>query len=341
MVGAVLARRDRIIASGFHKLAGAAHAEIAALERAGAKSRGAKLYLNLEPCSHHGRTPPCADALIRAGVTEVIAGMSDPNPLVSGRGFERLRRVGIRVRVGLLEEECRQLNEAWLKYIAHGVPFVVLKLAATLDGKTASVTGDSRWISGERSRRLVHQMRNELDAVLVGAGTAIADDPQLTCRIAGGRNPKRVVLDGKLRVPLSLELFRQSTPAQTIVVTGMGANPVKINAIERAGAQVWKLPLRAGEVSWRALLKRLARAGIVTVLIEGGAATAASALKAKAVDKVMFFYAPKVIGGDGKNMLESLGIRRINRSLGIERVTLEKSGEDVLLTGYIGSDRST
>ena len=335
MVGAVLARGNRTIAKGFHKIAGSDHAEIVALKKAGAAARGATLYINLEPCSHHGRTPPCADALIRAGVREVVAGMKDPNPLVAGRGFARLRRAGIRVRVGLLEDECRQLNEAFVKYITRSLPFVTLKLAATLDGKIASVTGDARWISGDASRALVHRLRDQLDAVLVGAGTALADDPQLTCRIAGGRNPKRVVLDGRLRIPLASQLLRQAEPEKTIIVTGTQAPARKIGAIKALGAQVWQLSLRNGEIPWPALLKKLAGAGVVSVLIEGGARVAASALKAKAVDKVIFFYAPKILGGDGKAMIDSLGKRRIAQSIAVKRLAVQTCGGDIVVSGYL------
>lgn len=335
MVGAVLTRDRRIIAKGYHKFPGGAHGEIDALKKAGAQARGATLYLNLEPCSHYGRTPPCADALIRAGIAEVVAGMKDPNPLVAGRGFSRLRRSGIRVRVGLLEDECQALNEGWIKYIRRGMPFVTLKLAATLDGKIASRTGDAHWISGDVSRRYVHQLRNQLDAVVVGAGTAIADDPQLTCRIAGGRNPLRVVLDSRLRIPLTAQLLRQPDPAKTIIVTGANLSSSKAKVIQGLGAQLWKLPLRSGKIPWAHLLRRLARSGVVNILIEGGAGVAASALKGKIVDKVLFFYAPKILGGDGKAMVDGLNIRRVTQSIAIKRLAVKKSGEDLLIEGYL------
>ena len=335
MVGAVLVRHRRIVATGFHPFAGADHAEICALKRARAKARGATLYINLEPCSHQGRTPPCTRALIRAGVKEVVAGMKDPNPLVAGRGFEQLRRAGIRVRAGLLEEECRDLNEAFVKYITRRLPFVTLKLAASLDGKIAATTGDARWISDPVSRQLVHRLRSQVDAVLVGAATALGDDPQLTCRISGGRNPWRIVLDGRLRIRPTARLFQQRDPQKTIVATGSRAPGAKVRALEARGAQVWKFPSQGGVISWLALLRRLARSGIVSVMIEGGAAVAASALKAKAVDKILFFYAPKILGGDGRVMIEGLGIRRVDRSLRIQRMTFRNSGNDLLVSGYL------
>ncbi|MBI2364899.1 MAG: bifunctional diaminohydroxyphosphoribosylaminopyrimidine deaminase/5-amino-6-(5-phosphoribosylamino)uracil reductase RibD [Deltaproteobacteria bacterium] len=335
MVGAVLVRGKRIVATGYHPFAGADHAEIVALKRAGAKARGATLYINLEPCSHQGRTPPCTDALIRAGIKEVVAGMKDPNPRVAGRGFARLRRAGIRVRSGLLGEECRTLNEAFVKFITRRLPFVTLKLAASLDGKIATASGDARWISGADSRAMVHRMRNHVDGVLVGSGTAIADDPQLTCRIRGGRNPWRIVVDGRLRIRPSARLFHQRDPGKTIVVTSTRAPAAKARALESRGAQVWRFPLCGGEISWMALLRGLADSRMLSVLIEGGATVAASALRAKIVDKVIFFYAPKILGGDGRVMIDSLGIRRVDRLLRIRRLAFRKSGEDLLVTGYL------
>ena len=335
MVGAVLIRGKRVVATGYHRFAGADHAEIVALKRASRAARGATLYINLEPCSHHGRTPPCTDALIRAGIKEVVAGMKDPNPLVAGRGFARLRRAGVRVRSGLFSEECRALNEAFVKFITRRLPLVTLKLAASLDGKIATATGDARWISGADSRNWVHRMRNQVDAVLVGSGTAIADDPQLTCRIRGGRNPWRILLDGHLRIRSSARLFHQRDQAKTIVVTGSKAPAAKVRALEARGAKVWRFPLRRGKVPWMDLLRRLAASGIVSVMIEGGAAVAASALRARVVDKVIFFYAPKILGGDGRVMIDPLGIRSVERALHLKGLDVRSSGQDLLVSAYL------
>jgi diaminohydroxyphosphoribosylaminopyrimidine deaminase/5-amino-6-(5-phosphoribosylamino)uracil reductase len=335
MVGAVLVRGGRIIATGYHKAAGTDHAEIVALKRAGKMARGATLYINLEPCSHFGRTPPCSRALIRAGVKSVIAGMRDPNPLVSGRGFRDLRRAGVAVYTGLLEEECRALNEAFIKLVSKGLPFVILKLAASLDGKIATLTGDSQWISGEESRRLVHRLRNQVDAVLVGSGTVIADNPQLTCRVAGGRNPRRVVLDRRLRVSSAARLFHLPDPEKTLVLTGRRAGAPHVRALQAGGATVSRLVERNGRIPWSAILKELARRGIQSVMIEGGAATAAAALREKAVDKILFFYAPKLIGGDGRAMIGELGTRAVRQALQVRRLECAKSGDDVIVSGYL------
>jgi diaminohydroxyphosphoribosylaminopyrimidine deaminase/5-amino-6-(5-phosphoribosylamino)uracil reductase len=339
LVGAVLARGKEIVGRGYHRRAGSDHAEIAALKAAGPRAKGATLYINLEPCSHYGRTPPCTGALITAGIKEVVAGMRDPNPLVSGRGSDQLRRAGVRVRVGVLEAECQDLNEAFAKYITRRLPFVTLKLAASLDGKIAAVSGDARWISDSVSRTAVHQLRNRMDAVLVGADTVLKDDPQLTCRISGGRNPWRIVLDGRLRIPLTARFLRQPEREKNVVVTSDGAPARKVRALESLGVKVWKFPARAGEIPWRAFLERLADLGIVSVLVEGGAKVASSALRQRAADKVMFFYAPKIIGGDGRVMIDSLGINRVSHSLAVHRIQVEKSGGDVLVTGYITKDK--
>ena len=335
MVGAVLVRGGKIIATGFHRIAGEDHAEIVALRRAGAKAKGATLYINLEPCSHYGRTPPCSRALIRAGIKEVVAGMKDPNLLVAGRGFRELRRGGIQVRAGLLEQECRTLNEAFIKYITRQLPFVTLKLAASLDGKIAAATGDARWISSEASRRMVHELRNQVDAVVTGVGTVIADDPQLTCRIPNGRNPWRVILDSRLRVPLAAKLLRQPDPERSIIVTSDRSPHQKASAIESLGAQVWRVRLRRGRIPWTAILRRLAAKGALSVMIEGGATTAAWALQEQAVDKLLFFYAPMILGGDGRVMIDALGVKRVKQALRVQRTRVRKLGTDTLVSAYL------
>jgi diaminohydroxyphosphoribosylaminopyrimidine deaminase/5-amino-6-(5-phosphoribosylamino)uracil reductase len=335
MVGAVLVRGGKVVATGFHRRAGEDHAEIVALKRAGAKAKGATLYINLEPCSHYGRTPPCSRALISAGVKEVVAGMEDPNPLVAGKGLGQLRRAGIRVRAGILAEECRKLNEAFIKYITRRLPFVTLKLAASLDGKIAAVTGDARWISSEDSRRLVHQLRDRVDAVVVGVGTVIADDPQLTCRIANGRNPWRVILDSRLRTPLSAQLLRQADPEKNIIVTGDRSRRKKINALEALGAQVWQVKLRRGRIPWTTVLKLLAAQATLSVMIEGGATTAAWALQEKVVDRILFFYAPMILGGDARVMIDRLGVKGVRQAIRIQDMQVRKSGADTLVCGYL------
>ena len=335
IVGAVIVRQGRIVGQGFHRFAGSDHAEIVALKQAGPKAKGATLYITLEPCSHFGRTPPCTAAVIRSGISEVVAGMKDPNPLVAGRGFRQLNRAGIKTRVGLLEDECQELLEAFSKYITRRQPFVLLKLAATLDGRIATATGDSKWISNEASRAKVHQLRNELDGVLIGVETAMADDPELTCRLPGGRNPWRIILDSRLRISIASQLLRHADVHKTIVATDKQIPLSKVAAVKSCGATVWQFPLQQGRIPWRPLLRKLAATGIVSIMIEGGATTAASALRAKIVDKVMFFYGPKIIGGDGRFMIDSLAIRRMSKAVKLRKIEIGRVGDDVTVTGYL------
>lgn len=335
MVGAVLVRGGRLVGRGYHRQVGGPHAEIVALSAAGDAARGATLYVTLEPCSHYGRTPPCVKALIDAGVTRVVAGMIDPNPLVAGRGVRALKRSGVAVDVPVRELECRRANEVFVKHVTSQLPFVVLKLAASLDGRIATFTGDSRWVTGQIARRYVHGLRGRYDAVLVGSGTVLADDPQLTCRLPKGRDPWRVVLDGRLRTPIDATVLKQTPAEKTILVTGDRSSPTKIKQLKSLGVQVWSFSLRNGTIPFRQLLRRLGRTGITGVMIEGGAVTAGRAIAEGVVDKVLCFYAPKLIGGDGMPMVGDLGVNRM-ADCGQLRIThVERLGEDVLVTAYV------
>jgi diaminohydroxyphosphoribosylaminopyrimidine deaminase/5-amino-6-(5-phosphoribosylamino)uracil reductase len=261
--------------------------------------------------------------------------MRDPNPLVAGKGFRQLRHAGIQVRLGLLEQECRTLNESFIKYITRRLPFVTLKLAASLDGKIAAASGDARWISSEDSRHWVHQLRNQVDAVVTGVGTVIADDPQLTCRISNGRNPLRVILDSSLRIPLSAKVLLQHDPARNIIITSKRSSHKKFRVLESLGARVWRIRVRHGRLPWITILKQLAANGVLSVMIEGGARTAAWALQEKAVDKILFFYAPMILGGDGRVMIDALGVKRIRHAVRVQRMRARKSGTDILVSAYL------
>ena len=337
VVGAVIVRNDRIIGEGFHRRAGLPHAEREALRRITETARGATIYVNLEPCSHYGRTPPCADALIEAGIKRVVVGMVDPNPLVQGRGLRRLRRAGIAVATGVLREECERLNEDFACFIRTGRPFVTLKLAASLDGRIAAASGDSQWISGEQSRRVVHELRNRVDAILVGAETVRNDDPRLTCRMRGGRDPLRVVLDGRLSITPSARVCTQPSTAPTLIATsedhGQGEKRAKLEA---QGVQIVCLPGKNGQVPLRPLLVELGRRGHKSVLIEGGGRIAAAALREGVVDKVLFFYAPLLLGGEGRAMIGPLGIDRVAAGQKLHTITVERIGKDILVAAYIG-----
>lgn len=331
-VGCVIVKGGVIVGEGWHRKAGTPHAEVHALRQAGEKALGADVYVTLEPCSHHGRTPPCADVLVRAGVSKVIAGMMDPNPLVSGGGMEILKKAGIRVETGVLEGECRRLNEPFIKHVTTGHPFVVLKSAMTLDGKTATSSGDSKWITNARSREYVHKLRGKLDAIMVGAGTVAADDPQLTCRIGRGKNPVRIVVDSTLRIPLHAQVLNGM--ARTIIATTPAAGENKVAAFRAAGVEVLVCSADGRGVDLFDLFGKLGKLGIQSVLLEGGGTLAGEALRSGLIDKFLFFYAPKLVAGAGKGPFAGGGIDRMADALNLKDIVVRNFGTDVLVEGY-------
>lgn len=329
-VGAVVVAGGRVVGRGWHQAPGAAHGEAAALTAAGRRAHGATLYVTLEPCNHQGRTGPCTEAILAAGVRRVVFGARDPNPRVRGGGAARLRRAGLDVVGGVESVACEQLVAPFTSLVQRGRPLVTLKLAASLDGRIATRTGASRWISGPQARQLVHRWRDEMDAVLVGIGTVLADDPQLTCRRAGGRDPLRVVVDSRLRIPLTARvLTKKAAPATLLAsVTSQGR---KLAALRARGATVLPLPGRGGQVSLRRLLRALGQRGVASVLLEGGATLAASALREGLVDRLCLFLAPTLIGGDGRPMLASLGVGRLAAAPRMRILATERVGDDWLL----------
>ncbi|RII27148.1 MAG: bifunctional diaminohydroxyphosphoribosylaminopyrimidine deaminase/5-amino-6-(5-phosphoribosylamino)uracil reductase RibD [Geobacter sp.] len=332
-VGCVIARNGVIVGEGWHRKAGTPHAEVHALAQAGDAARGADVYVTLEPCAHHGKTPPCAEALIKARVGRVFAGMVDPNPKVNGGGMAKLLTAGIPVEPGILEEECRRINEPFIKHVITGRPFVTLKSALTLDGKIATATGDSRWITNDRSRRYVHRLRSEMDAVMVGAGTVLADDPQLTARLPGGKDPLRVVVDSTLRIPLHARLLHLDSPANTIIAT-TSTDVAKIGKLEAAGAEVLHCAAFNGHVDLADLLRQLGEKGVQSVLLEGGRELAGGALQRGLIDRFLLFYAPKIIGGDGVDPFAGPGAGRIEDALRLTRIAIRRFGDDILVEGY-------
>lgn len=336
MVGCVIVRGDEVVGRGFHLRAGLAHAEIEALREAGDLARGAEVFVNLEPCSHFGRTPPCADALVNAGVARVVAGMIDPNPRVSGQGLRRLAEAGIETAVGPLEAECKRLNEGFVSVITRKRPFVTLKLAMSLDGRIASRSGTSRWITSEPARLLVHRWRAEHDAILVGAGTLRADNPQLTARGVGAAvQPTRFVLDTGLTAPLDAALFTDGA-APTVVLCGADADPGRIEALRARGIEVEILPLEAGRVPVEAILTAVTARGCLSLFVEGGAALAGSFLDAGAIDRVRFFMAPLLLGGE--RALSAIGGQGFDSpalAAKLSELTYEQVGPDLLVTGRI------
>lgn len=338
LVGCVIVKDGEIIGEGYHQKAGTPHAEVHALREAGERAAGADVYVTLEPCSHYGRTPPCADALIAAGVRRVVAAMTDPNPLVAGRGLARLREAGIQVEVGLLEKEARKLNEGWLYYISRKMPFVIWKYAMTLDGKTATRTGDSRWISSEQSRLLVHQLRNEADGILVGSGTVLADDPALTTRLPeGGRDAVRIVVDSHGRTPPGAQVVRlaQISAAPTLIATTEQSSVTWRQQMQADGVEVLVLPEQAGRVDLTALLQELARRGLVNLLLESGGELAWSMLAAGLIQKVYAFIAPKLAGGlMAPTPLQGAGIERMAAAITMQHGEWRQIGPDFLYIGY-------
>jgi diaminohydroxyphosphoribosylaminopyrimidine deaminase/5-amino-6-(5-phosphoribosylamino)uracil reductase len=334
-VGAVIVRRGRVVGEGWHRRAGGPHAEIVALRRAGRAARGATLYLTLEPCTHVGRTPPCAPAVIEAGLARVVVAAPDPDPRVRGRGIRAVRAAGIPVEVGVLAREARALTAWFRHFVTRRRPYVLLKLAASLDGRIATARGESRWVSGPAARRFVHRLRDRVDAVMVGAGTVIADDPALTCRVRGGRDPLRIVVDGRLRVPPGARVVRQRSPAPTLIATTAGARAARRRALARAGAEVVAFPGRRGRLRLGGLLRALAARGVVSVLIEGGGELAAAALRERAVDRVLLVLAPVLLGGDARSALGPLAVRRLARAPRLAGGRRSRLGRDLLWEGAV------
>ncbi len=336
LVGAVVVKDGRIVGAGWHRKAGTPHAEVHALAMAGGLARGATIYVTLEPCSHQGRTGPCAEALVRAGVSRVVLAMQDPNPLVAGRGIKILQKAGIQVECGVLEAEARALNEVFLKWIVHHEPFIVLKTAMTLDGKIATSTGESQWITNEASRQRCHELRDMYDAILVGIGTVLADDPSLTARLPGGigKNPVRVILDSQARTPLQARVITDGQAATIIAVTDR-APAERVQALAAAGAEV--LRVNAGpEVDLAGLLTILGNREISSIFVEGGAGVNGSFLQAGLVDRVYAFIAPRLVGGvKAHSPIGGQGISSLADAIVLEHMSVESLEEDILITGLV------
>jgi diaminohydroxyphosphoribosylaminopyrimidine deaminase/5-amino-6-(5-phosphoribosylamino)uracil reductase len=334
MVGAVIVKNGRVLAEGYHRKAGTAHAEVIALNKAGDKARGATVYVTLEPCCHTGNTGPCTDALIRSGVARVVFASVDPDPRVRGRGARRLRRAGIEVTTGVCRREAERLNEVFYGFHRNGRPFVTLKLAQTLDGRIATRTGDSQWITSPASRKLAHRLRAEADAILVGMGTVRKDNPSLTVRNVRGRNPYRVVVTGSARFPKGTRLLADNDDLKTIVATTAGrANRANGRRLGR-NLTFWSVRAgRNGRLDVEDLLRKAGEFGLQHLLVEGGAGLATSLVKARLVDKLVVFLAPRIIGA-GVESIGDLGVRRLadNLNLVIDRV--DRLGPDIVIIGY-------
>ena len=338
MVGAVIVRGNRVIGKGYHRKAGMPHAEIVALNDAKEEARGATLYINLEPCAHVGRTPPCVNSIIAAGVRRVVVAMLDPNPLVNGKGVNELKKAGIEVKVGLLEEEAKRLNEAFVVYMEKKRPFFTMKGAVSLDGKIATKTCDSKWISNEESRRYVNKLRSSVDGIMVGINTVILDNPLLIPKIARPKKfPVRIILDSKLRIPLSCDVVKTSEKYKTWVFTAEDSRPDKETKLRSMGLDVVRVPKdESGRVSPKHVCEALFKREIMHVLVEGGGEINSGLLKEGLLDKIVLFYAPIIIGGKGAyNLIGGKGIDFLKDAYKIDIAAVKRFKEDIYLEGYV------
>ncbi len=337
LVGAVIVKDGEVVGRGYHLEAGTPHAEIHALNEAGDRAKGATLYVTLEPCSHFGRTPPCSEAVIRAGITDAYVAVQDPNPLVAGRGIKQMKEAGINVHVGILEEEARRLNEIFIKYITTRTPFVLLKTAMTLDGKIATGTGHSRWVTGDAARQKVHHLRDWYDAILVGVNTVLADNPALTCRLPeGGSDPIRIILDSKAKTPVDARVVTQESESPTYIVVTDKAPLDRIKTLSEGKAKIVRCDLDMyGRVDLRELMSKLGEMEITSLLVEGGAEVAASFLDYRLVDKVITFIEPKIVGGrQAPGPVGGFGKAMMDQAVPVTGVTYGQIGEDLFIEGY-------
>ncbi len=337
LVGAVIVNAGKIVGEGYHQKAGEPHAEVHALRAAGEEAKGGTLYVNLEPCCHWGRTPPCTDAIIQAGIAQVYTAHRDPNPKMAGKGIQQLKEAGITVNVGVSEADAIKLNETYMKHVKTGYPFVILKTAMSLDGKIATSTGESQWITSEASRQKAHELRDEVDAVLVGIGTIFNDNPDLTTRLPNkkGKDATRIVLDSHGRTPSTAKIFNPESDAGVIIAVTPQATSNNIALLKIADAEVIVIPANEGQVCFKTLMETLGERGITSVLVEGGGRVNSSALASGVVDKVMCFVAPKFIGGhEAPGVFDGKGIEHLIDAPELERVTITQLDRDILIEGY-------
>jgi len=336
LVGAVVVKAGRVIGEGYHKHFGQPHAEVNAFKGCRKAAVGATLYVTLEPCSHFGKTPPCADLVVESGVAKVVIGSRDPNPLVAGRGIKRLQDAGIDVVEGVLASECEALNEVFFHYVTKQTPYVVMKYAMTMDGKIATRTGQSRWITGEAARTRVHEDRNRYSAIMVGVGTVLADDPMLDCRLDGGRSPVRIICDTNLRTPLDAKVVTTAKEIRTLIATA-SEDYNRWNEYLAKGCEMVSVGKYGEYLDLQSLMYPLGKYGIDSILLEGGATLNWSALEAKIVNKVQTYIAPKIFGGlDVKTPVAGLGVDTPSHSYVLEQVSIEILGDDILIESNVG-----
>lgn len=337
LVGAVIVKNGEIIGEGYHECYGEAHAERNAVKNAVKDVEGSTIYVTLEPCTHYGKTPPCVDLIIEKKFKKVVVGMLDPNPLVAGKSIEKLKNNGIDVVVGIMEEECKEINEVFLKYITEKIPFVLLKSGISLDGKIATVSGESKWITSKKSREDGHFLRNRLSGIMVGVNTIISDDPELTCRVKNGRNPIRIVVDTNLRIPLESKVVKNND-GRTIVATTKRADETKKKNLINLGVKIIEVSEKESRVDLKELMVKLGQESLDSILIEGGGTLNFSALKEGIVDKVRFYIAPKILGGENsKSAIAGIGFSQLEEAVKLNNVTYRQIGDELVVEGYTKS----
>lgn len=335
LVGAVIVKNGKIIGEGWHERFGQAHAEVNAVNNASESMEAATVYVTLEPCCHYGKTPPCTELLIEKKVGRIVIGTLDPNPLVAGKGAERLREAGVEVDIGALEQECQKQNEVFFHFMKTHRPFVVMKAAMSLDGKIAAPSGESKWITEEEARKDVQKLRNRYPAIMVGVGTVITDDPELTCRIEKGRNPVRIILDSGLRTPLSSKVLMDQKENTTWIVCTERASAERVKQVEALGVEVIRCRSRNNQIDLAELMEKLGQRSIDSILLEGGGTVNDSALKQGIVNKIILYVAPKIIGGEtSRTFVGGQGITKLNQAYPLQIESMERIGEDLKIVAY-------
>ncbi len=337
MVGAVVVKGDKVVGEGYHYMAGTPHAEIHALKRAGSKARGADLYVTMEPCCHHGRTPPCVEEIVRSGIKNVYIGTKDPNPIVNGKGVSLLKKSGIKVATGILQDNCRSINEPYNKHIVSGIPYVTAKVAMTLDGKIATKSGDSKWITNGECRKFVHRVRGHVDAVMVGGGTVRKDDPRLNVRIKGwrGRQPLAIVVDESLNLPRKSKIFKRAR-GKSLFATTVHASKSRSNWISKNGFELIQCRSTGdGNVFLPHLLNQLGEMGITSILLEGGGELFSDFMKRDLIDKLIVCFAPKLVGGNGKDFLPGISIEKMKNAFELRNIHFQTVGDNFILEGSL------
>jgi len=335
MVGALVVKNGRIVGEGYHEKVGSPHAEIIALDEAAAKAKGASLYVTLEPCTHFGRTPPCVDRIVKSGIKEVIVGMIDPNPLNNGRGIHILKQHKIKVEVGFWEDKLRKLNEAFIKYISKRMPFVTVKVAQSLDGKIATYSGDSKWITSDKSRAYSHRIRQNYDAIMVGVNTILRDNPKLDAWFSK-RQPIKIVVDSQLSTPEGANIFYKNSQVIIVTLPSFPGQETENRKILGEKARILEVREKAGQINLKDTMKKLAQLEITNILVEGGGTLIGALVDERLVDKILFFISPKIIGG--KEAISSVmgkGVVRIDKAIKLKEVKLKRIGEDFLVEGYV------